>query len=112
MSVSFDAFSSFDVTALRLTLNVYDLSLKYNELDYDQRTAYIEYIQDEFAPMDDEYSDIVDACVLSLYQHQKREDLEHCVMNLTKRFDVDKMDHVVQAMLEYADDFLSSRTWE
>ncbi len=103
---AFDAFTSFDVDMLRLVLNICDLCDKYYQLPYTRRMHFIEQLQDEYAPMDDEYSDIVDSLILSLYKHCRREHLEQDLHTICARYHVEKVEHVMQAMLDTIHDHL------
>lgn len=106
MMSGYDAFSSFDVDSLRSVITVCELCTKYYQLGYERRLHFIEHLQDEFAPMDDEYSDIVDVIILSLYMHYKKEDLEHDIYRISEKHDPQKVHHVLCAMLDTVNDFL------
>jgi hypothetical protein len=93
---------------MSLSLDTLDASLlaiqikeAYNDLDWSVQKAFVNYLQDEFAAIDDEFSIIINDILNALASHS---DIEEDLEVMFTLYPADKIKLVLQSIYDYLQD--------
>jgi hypothetical protein len=112
--------TSFQFEELNLSLKIIDLLDKFSILELSKKDEFLTFLKWEFSPIEDEYSQVIDKVLEILYYFgvklnlnlqipKYKEKLEFELNNIIFDLNTDfsKLDTIVQACIEYFDDYYS-----
>lgn len=91
-----------DFSAVLLVVEVTQL---FHKIPIGDRETVLQYLQDEFAGMDDEFGKIIDTVIFHMYTHHSTPELEEH-LSCMEYGDIEKMTMVLQAFRDYLVDCL------
>jgi len=91
---------------ISILVSVMELSALFHKISPAHREQFLQYLEDEFACIDDEFSIIIDAILMHLYARISTKELEDRLNNIADNVDEEKLLMVLKAMIDYCQEYL------